>query len=226
MFTRHDSLQRHREAKHDQIGRGLKRPAEDDYNSSPKRRVTIKNDPTNVYDLRILTTQHMSKFNIQTTRYKVSFKELEVQELPKILKTLRPLFQSIISNINEFMHPTDLIRLSVQCPELDFPITIPFMKVSQLSAETLLQEIERVLPSYEQFILDDSLEIEMTHVELLTGGMKTQFVDLERSLKKKPCLITIRNKDNICGARALVTAKARVEKHAKWNSIRQGKNIQ
>jgi hypothetical protein len=107
----------------------------------------------------------------------VSFKELEVQELPKILKTLRPLFQSIISNINEFMHPTDLIRLSVQCPELDFPITIPFMKVSQLSAETLLQEIERVLPSYEQFILDDSLEIEMTHVELLTGGMKTQFVD-------------------------------------------------
>jgi len=87
VFSRPDSLQRHREAKHDQIGRGLERPAEDDYNSSPKRRVTIENDPTKFYDLRILITQHMSKINTQTTRYKVSFKEL-VQELPKILKTL------------------------------------------------------------------------------------------------------------------------------------------
>jgi hypothetical protein len=42
VFSRPDSLQRHREAKHDQIGRGLKRPAEDDYKSSPKRRVTIE----------------------------------------------------------------------------------------------------------------------------------------------------------------------------------------
>ena len=60
-FSRRDSLQRHRKAKHDQIGRGLKRPAEDDYKSSPKRRVRIENDPTKFYDLRILTTQHMSK---------------------------------------------------------------------------------------------------------------------------------------------------------------------
>jgi hypothetical protein len=53
--------------------------------------------------------------------------------------------------------------------------------------------------------------------------MKTQFVDLERFLKTKQCILTIKNKDNICCARALVTAKARSEKHAKWNSIRQGK---
>lgn len=56
------------------------------------------------------------------------------------------------------MQPTYLIMLSVQCPELDFPITIPFMKVSQLLVETLLQEIERVLQSCEQFVLDDSLD--------------------------------------------------------------------
>jgi hypothetical protein len=156
----------------------------------------------------------------------VSFKELEVQKLPKILKKIRLLFQSIISKITEFMQPTDLIRLSVQCPELDFPITMPFMKVSQLLVETLLQEIERVLQSNEQFVLDDSLDIEITHVKLPTGGMKTQFVDLERFLKTKQCILTIKNKDNICCARALVTAKARVENHAKWNSIRQGKKIQ
>ncbi|NYT28708.1 MAG: hypothetical protein H0A76_13180 [Candidatus Thiodubiliella endoseptemdiera] len=70
------------------------------------------------------------------------------------------------------MKSEDLIRMSISCPELDFPITIPFMKVSQLSTETLLKEIERVLQSYEQFVLDSSLEIDITHVNIL-GEAKT-----------------------------------------------------
>ncbi|CAG2256487.1 unnamed protein product [Mytilus edulis] len=164
-FSRYDNLQRHREEKHTEIGRGLKRPSDDDPNKSSKRPLTSKDDPEQFYDLRVLLKQHMPKFNTSTTRYKVSFKELEVMELSEILETLRMLFQSIINKITEFMTSTDLIRMSVQCPELDFPITIPFMNVSQLSVDTLLHEIERVLQSYEQFVLDEFLEIEITHVE-------------------------------------------------------------
>ena len=41
------------------------------------------------------------------------------------------------------MDSTDLVRLSVPCPELDVPITIPM--VLELNAERLLSEIERVL---------------------------------------------------------------------------------
>jgi hypothetical protein len=97
----------------------------------------------------------------------VTFKELEVRNLTK---TLRLLFQSLIKDLTEFMKSEDLIRMSIQCPELDFPITIPFMKVSQLSTETLLREIERVLQSYEQFVLDSSLEIDITHVDMPSGA--------------------------------------------------------
>jgi hypothetical protein len=97
----------------------------------------------------------------------VAFKELEVRNLTK---TLRLLFQSLIKDLTEFMKSEDLIRMSIQCPELDFPITIPFMKVSQLSTETLLREIERVLQSYEQFVLDSSLEIDITHVDMPSGA--------------------------------------------------------
>ena len=71
-----------------------------------------------------------------------------MDNLPDILRTLRTLSQSIISNITEFMDPTDLVRLSVQCPELDFPITMPFTKVFELNVDQLLSEIERVLQSY------------------------------------------------------------------------------
>ncbi|CAC5364845.1 unnamed protein product [Mytilus coruscus] len=130
--------------------------------------------------------------------------------------------------MTEFMETDDLIRISIQCPELDFPITIPFMKVAQLSAETMLREIEKVLQSYEQFVLDSSLEIEITHVDMPKGsGRKScKFVDIGRFLKDKKCIIQIQNNDELCCARALITAKANIDKHPKWESIRKGCKIQ
>ena len=102
------------------------------------------------------------------------------------------------------------------------------MKVANLSAEAILSEIERVLQSYEQFILDDTLEVEIVHVEMPTDGIGKgcKFVDLERFLKEKQCIIQIRNRDDLCCARALVTAKARLEKSNSWDNIRRGLKIQ
>ncbi|VDI44142.1 Hypothetical predicted protein [Mytilus galloprovincialis] len=126
------------------------------------------------------------------------------------------------------MDQSDLVRLSVQCPELDFPISLPFMKLSQLHTERLLSEIERVLQSYEQFVLDETLEIELIHVSLPSGGIgkRCKYVDLEKTLNEKRCFLQIQNKDDLCCARAIMTAKARLDGHEKWNSIRQGRNIQ
>lgn len=45
-------------------------------------------------------------------------------------------------------------------------------------------------------------------------------------IKDKRCFIRIQNNDNLCLARAVVTAKARIDGHDQWNSIRQGRNIQ
>ena len=41
-------------------------------------------------------------------------------------------------------------------------------------------------------------------------------------LKIKKCILRIKNNDKVCCARALVTAKAKLEKHDKWESIRKG----
>lgn len=122
------------------------------------------------------------------------------------------------------MDSTDLIRLTVQCPELDYPISLPFMRVAQLSADRLLSEIERVLQSYEEFVIDQSLKIEVVHVKLHSGKRhkKKCYVDLEKSLKIKKSFIKIINRDELCCARAIVTAKAKLDKHPKWNSIRKG----
>lgn len=102
------------------------------------------------------------------------------------------------------------------------------MKVAQLSADRLLSEVERVLQSYEEFVVDQSLEIEVVHVKLPSGkGHKNKrYVDLEKALKeKKRSFIKIINRYLLCCARAIVTAKARIDKHPKWNSIRKGNII-
>ena len=65
-------------------------------------------------------------------------------------------------------------------------------------------------------------------VEMPTGGIgkRCKFVDLEQFLKEKQCIIQIRNRDELCCARALVTAKARLEKSNSWDNIRRGLKIQ
>ena len=85
-----------------------------------------------------------------------------MKSLPEILRTSKILFQSLIDNITHFIDKTDLIRLSVECPELDFSITVPFIKLRKVNADRIISEIERVLQSYEQFVLDEALEIELT----------------------------------------------------------------
>lgn len=150
-----------------------------------------------------------------------------MSDLPKILKTLKLLFNSLIIDLTEFMNSDDQVRMAVKCPALDFPIIIPFINVAQLSSETMLREIERVLESYEKFTLDSSHDNEITYVDIPSGtGKKCISLDFDRFLSEKQCIISIQNKDDVCCARALVTAKARLEKHDKWDGTRKGYKIQ
>ena len=48
----------------------------------------------------------------------------------------------------------------------------------------------------------------------------------EDMLKKKKCIITIRNKDDLCCARAIVTLKARINQDAQYRNLRDGYPIQ
>ena len=42
----------------------------------------------------------------------------------------------------------------------------------------------------------------------------------------KHCIVTIKNKDVMCCGRAIVTVKAKVDNHPKWNSFKNGCKIQ
>jgi hypothetical protein len=64
------------------------------------------------------------------------------------------------------MQDEDIVQVTLECPDLDVPIRLPFMQMNQLTSELLLAEIERVLESNEKFVLDHCVQLNITHVSL------------------------------------------------------------
>ena len=120
-----------------------------------------------------------------------------------------------------------MVRLSITSPSLNHEIWVPFMHPDQLDADRILVEIERVIQSNHQWLFDDFI-IKFVHAPLPAGGgYGARGVNLENYLTNNRCFIRIpKGPDNMCCARAIVTAKARIDHHEKWNSIRQGCGIQ
>lgn len=153
-----DNLDLNNQNHHSQQGRGSKRKLDQIPSTRVKRRITKYDNPEDSYTIRAVDEQNMSKFNTRFMRYKVTFHGLEIRSLPNILKTLKILFTSISKYITEYMNITDLVQSSVQSPELEFLINIPFRRLSQLTSETFVSEVKRALQSFEKFVQDESLD--------------------------------------------------------------------
>ena len=121
-----------------------------------------------------------------------------------------------------------MVRLTLNAPRLDHEIWLPFMKRDHLTADRIMIEAERVLQSKKEWVLDGVIQIKYIHAPLPVGGGRCKpKPDLEKYLHKKHCIISIpKTRDNLCCARAIVTAVARLDKHPMWNSIRTGRQVQ
>ncbi|XP_052815380.1 uncharacterized protein LOC128242318 [Mya arenaria] len=227
VFTREDALKEHLRQDHGGAG-GVKRPSNDQGGGGEAKRKKLDEDLSAHYDIEKVSERKIEKFRSTASYYRIRVNDVEITDLPNILKYLRTLFQDIINKMTDEIASSDLVRLSLDNPELDFPIVLPFMKKSALTVDRILSEIERVLQSYEQFVVDETFGIELVHVHMPTGsGYKMKpVVDITKMLENKRSIIQIKNTDELCCARAIVTAIARHEKHPQWNSIRRGYAIQ
>ena len=133
------------------------------------------------------------------------------------------ILQELTSNVQEH----DMVRLTLTSPHLDHEIWLPFMRPDQLTADRVMIEVDRVIQSNDEWVFTD-FYINFIHAPLPAGGGLARGIgSLENYLKKKKCFIQIQQRaDNLCCARAIVTAKARLDNHPNWNSIRCGCNIQ
>jgi hypothetical protein len=69
----------------------------------------------------------------------------------------------------------DQVRFVLHSPQLEKPISLPFMALSHLKTERVLAQIERVIQSNDEFRLNDSVKVNLVHVEMPNGGTGTAF---------------------------------------------------
>ena len=205
-FGRLDNLQRHLREKH-QIGGGQKRPSSEFREGCVTKQLKKDDDPCQHYDLQKVKEQRIEKFKTTASTYKVTFKDIEISD--NILSTLKKLFSALFSDLTRKSKPIDLVRITVQSPSLDYPIAIPFLKVTELTADRFMSEVERVLQSNEDFIIDSGLIIDVTLVDMPSGGIgkRCKYVNMHKFLQQKKCILQIQNDDDLCCARAIVTPR-------------------
>ena len=98
--------------------------------------------------------------------------------------------------------------------------------------EALFHRLAQALNSNEQFEMDDSFQLSITQVQHAPQGTgkprrgKPGHPTHQALTKTSKSIIRIQNDDDLCCARALVTAKARVDQHPKYHTIRQGRPLQ
>ena len=98
--------------------------------------------------------------------------------------------------------------------------------------DTLLQQMSAMLNSNKQFEMDDSFQLSFTHVRVPPTGsghkpkLKPGHSAFTSLKKKRLSVLLIKNRDELCCARAIVMAKARLDQHPNWDGFKRGRRIQ
>ena len=179
------------------------------------------------YELRTVQQRHIRKFNTVGTDYELQIAPI----LPRgdVLEVLSQVIASLLGRITQNMEPTDLVRFIMQSEDLTYPISLPFMPLHALTSERVFKEVEKVLQSFEEIRINSPIQINIIHVVLPNGGAvlrRKRAMKINEALSRKKCFITITNKDELCCARAIIVAKAKLDNASNWNNIRLGRVVQ
>ena len=101
-------------------------------------------------------------------------------------------------------------------------------------AQVMLEQMSKILNSNENFAIDDSFHIEVSHIRdsgVGSGsrGQRPGTQPIQQFLRHKKSVVQILNRDKLCCARALVTAKAYRDwgaRHWQYRNLSQGRPIQ
>ena len=175
--------------------------------------VTENDTEERFYTINKVRQVKSKKFRTTAMDYSVSFNGLEDLDVVQESLNVRIIFDQLLSDVTGGMSENDLIRFVLRTEQLDKPISLPFMPVSRLTPERVFSQIERVVQSHQEFRLDESVIVDIVHVEMPQGKgkRKRDNIDLESYLESKRSVVRIRNTDDLCLARAIVVAIAKAD---------------
>ena len=166
--------------------------------------------------------QHKSKiFRMSATDYSIRFNNtVSDLDLIESYQRTQEIFEHLLNDVTAGMNEKDQVRFVLRSTQLDTPISMPFMPVQQLTPERVFSQIERVIQSNRDFRLNDTVVVDIVHVEAPQGsGRRRTILNIKEFLHKKKSVITLQNNDDLCLARALVVAIAKIEKDPRYKRL-------
>ena len=208
-----------------QTGRGEKRKNQSDQESESEDEQSEDEQGQYYYQLESRRKYHSKKFGMTATDHRVRFNNvLADRDLLESYESSLKIFHHLLEEVKEGMAPNDQVRFILRSEQLETPISLPFMPVERLTAERVYSELERVIQSNQEFRLNDTVTIDLNHVLAPTGSGKKRkrtTYDIDDYLGEKNSVVRIKNKDDLCLARALVVAKAKKDNDPMYNQIKQ-----
>ena len=209
-----------------QSGRGRKRKNnevnEEDNTSSEDDGEGSTSSQNNFYTIEQVKQTKSKKFRMTVMDYEIRFNNNERElDLIQGYERTQEIFEHLLNDITTGMKEEDQVRFVLRSEQLDKPISLPFMPVQRLTPERIFSQIERVVQSNQDFRLNDTVIVDIVHIESPQGGKgrKRVHFNIEDFLHKKGSIITIQNKDDLRVARALVVAIAKIEKAPNYKSL-------
>ena len=197
-----------------QAGRGEKRKS-DDQNEEPQQ---------DYYEIQSVRKRYSKKFGMTATDHIVQFNNvLHDVDLLESQERTHTIFHHLIEDVTAGMNPNDQVRFILRSDQLQTPISIPFLPLEKLTTEKVLSHVEKVVQSNEEFRLNDTVTIDIIHVETPQGSgrSKRTTLNIREYLKQKGSVIPINNKDDFCLARALAVGIAKIEKDPRYDQIQR-----
>ena len=175
------------------------------------------------YEKESVTKHKSKKFRMTATDHTIRFNTvLSELDLIESYERTQAIFEHLLNDVTRDMNEKDQVRFVLRSDQLDTPISLPFMPAEQLTPERVFSQIERVIQSNRDFRLNDTVTVDIIHVEAPQGSgrSKRTTLNIRDYLHKKGSVITIKNNnDNLCLARALVVAVAKIEKDPKYKRL-------
>ena len=164
-------------------------------------------------------------FQLFFDRYKVTVNNLGEIVPSDTIPTIDLILVHILEEVLRDVRNTDRVRLRLESRGLDRPIYTSITQKNQLTVYRWMADVARVLNSHEDFAMDDSFYVMVEYCKVPGGGCLDLLPDLlTKTLIRKRSVICIGNADNLCLARCLVVAKARVDDPALFQRIRHNRS--
>ena len=159
------------------------------------------------YNMRKKSERTYAKNAAVDRTYQVKVHEQHNGErLQDIRDGLHQMFEDVLHEARGDLAGNDLGRIVIQHDGLHDPIVVPLQPWDQLNADVVMETIEKVLNSNQNLAVDESFDIAVGTVDLPKGGARRRITKLKgkkNSIDLKKSIVTIRNDDQLCMARAI-----------------------